>query len=208
MAARREQLVAAAIRVAARDGVDAATTRAIAEEAGVSLGIVHYCFTSKDELLREVVRAIVERTRETAIDALQAGGDLRSSLLAAADALLLRIQADEHLLTYELTTYALRQPDGRQLAQLMYDFYFSTAVEFFEQAAKAAGIVWTVPAPTLARLLTALTEGVTLAWLVDRDDGAARATYQAFADYVVGLARPASARAVGRALPDAPSPRS
>ena len=53
---RRAQLVRAALVVATRDGFEAATVRAIAAEAGVSLGVVHYCFEDKDELLREVAR--------------------------------------------------------------------------------------------------------------------------------------------------------
>jgi len=56
---RREQLIDAAVRVAARDGVAAATTRAIATEAGASLASVHYCFESKQELLQEVLISII-----------------------------------------------------------------------------------------------------------------------------------------------------
>ena len=48
---RRAQLIAAATRVVAREGVAAATTRRIAQEAGVPHGLVHYWFSGKDELL-------------------------------------------------------------------------------------------------------------------------------------------------------------
>jgi len=188
-AARREQLIAAAIRVAAREGIESATTRRIADEAGVSLGIVHYCFASKGDLLREVARTIVEATRRTAVASLQTGSDVRASLLTAADALLLTIAPEDHLLTYELTAYALREPGAHDLAELLYGSYFATAVEFFDRLAATAGVEWTVPVPLLARMLTALTEGVTLAWLVDRDDRAARQTYEAFIDHVVALGR-------------------
>ena len=41
---RRQQLVEAAIRVMARDSVAQATTRAIVGEAGMPLGVFHYCF--------------------------------------------------------------------------------------------------------------------------------------------------------------------
>ena len=58
MAERRAQLVRAALTVASRDGIEAATVRAIAAEAGVSLGVVHYCFEDKNELLREVGEAV------------------------------------------------------------------------------------------------------------------------------------------------------
>ena len=58
MAERRAQLVRAALTVASRDGIEAAAVRAIAAEAGVSLGVVHYCFEDKNELLREVGEAV------------------------------------------------------------------------------------------------------------------------------------------------------
>ena len=55
---RREQLVEAAISRAVREGLAATTVRGIADEAGVSLSTVHYCFASKDDLLRAVARSI------------------------------------------------------------------------------------------------------------------------------------------------------
>src|ERR1700716_3308777 len=63
---RREQLIDAAVRVAARDGVASTPPRAIATEAGASLASVHYCFESKQELLQEVLISIInELTGET-----------------------------------------------------------------------------------------------------------------------------------------------
>jgi AcrR family transcriptional regulator len=59
---RREELIEAAIRVLIRDGVDAATTRAISVEAGAPLATLHYCFASRDELLDEAARRITDRT--------------------------------------------------------------------------------------------------------------------------------------------------
>src|SRR5215469_4946535 len=56
---RRAELVEAAGRVVARDGVAAATTRRIAEEAGLPQGLVHYWFASKDELLEEVIMTLL-----------------------------------------------------------------------------------------------------------------------------------------------------
>jgi AcrR family transcriptional regulator len=60
LADRRDQLIAAAISIAARDGIEAATVRAVAVEAGVSAGVVHYCFSDKNELLTCMAEAITE----------------------------------------------------------------------------------------------------------------------------------------------------
>ena len=54
---RRAQLVAAAMRVMQREGAWSLTTRAVAREAGVPLGAVHYAFGAKadaDRMTRRV----------------------------------------------------------------------------------------------------------------------------------------------------------
>lgn len=65
MADRRDQLIAAALTIAARDGIEAATVRAVAIEAGVSAGVVHYCFSDKNELLTCMAEAITAMNTPT-----------------------------------------------------------------------------------------------------------------------------------------------
>ncbi|MBA2678882.1 MAG: TetR family transcriptional regulator, partial [Ktedonobacteraceae bacterium] len=48
---RREQIVQAAFRVAAREGLEQLTIRLVAAEAGLSTGLVFFHFESKDTLL-------------------------------------------------------------------------------------------------------------------------------------------------------------
>jgi AcrR family transcriptional regulator len=44
-------LIEAVVRVIARSGIEATTTREIAAEAGAPLASLHYCFSSKEDLL-------------------------------------------------------------------------------------------------------------------------------------------------------------
>ena len=60
VAERRDQLVEAALTVAASEGITAATVRRVAEQAGVALGVVHYCFDDKDELFIALAARIVD----------------------------------------------------------------------------------------------------------------------------------------------------
>jgi len=53
---RREDLLAAAVRVFARKGYHTCRVSDIAEEAGVSHGLVYHYFTSKDEVLETIFR--------------------------------------------------------------------------------------------------------------------------------------------------------
>ena len=52
---RRKHLVEAAIHVIASEGLSRTTTRRIAQRAGVPLGVLHYCFKNKGEILQAVV---------------------------------------------------------------------------------------------------------------------------------------------------------
>ena len=56
----RLELREAAVRLGARDGVQGASVRTIAREAGVSEGAVYKHFGNKDELIREAYTAIVD----------------------------------------------------------------------------------------------------------------------------------------------------
>ena len=56
----REGLQDAAIRLGARDGVQRASVRTIAKEAGVTEGAVYKHFGSKNDLIREAYTAIVD----------------------------------------------------------------------------------------------------------------------------------------------------
>jgi AcrR family transcriptional regulator len=60
---RRQQFIDAAIVVIARDGVDGATTRRIAQEAGAPLATLHYCFQTKENLLWAVFEYLAEMVR-------------------------------------------------------------------------------------------------------------------------------------------------
>ena len=75
----RERIKTAAIRLFSRRGIDGVSVRAILTEASVknSAGI-HYYFRTKDDLIRELVRDALTRTRRarnTALDALEATGE-------------------------------------------------------------------------------------------------------------------------------------
>ncbi|WP_062437530.1 TetR/AcrR family transcriptional regulator [Herbidospora daliensis] len=61
---RREEVVAAARRIILREGIEAATTRAIAKEAGYSNGVLTHYFADKDEILLSALRTSHRRITE------------------------------------------------------------------------------------------------------------------------------------------------
>jgi AcrR family transcriptional regulator len=194
---RRTALVHAAVRVVARDGVSAATTRAIVAEAGMSLASFHYAFTSRDELMVELINAVVDGEESAFAPALApvAGAPrtmrdaVRAGLLDYFDAV--RTDPDREKAMFELTQWALREPGFEPLARRQYERYFAVAESAALRAAESTGSEWSRPTADIARMLVVLTDGLTIAWLVTRDDEAALTAIDFAADSVARLARPA-----------------
>ncbi|MFE4606324.1 TetR/AcrR family transcriptional regulator [Kitasatospora indigofera] len=190
-AERRRQLTEAAIRAMTRDGVARTTTRSIAAEAGVSLSVFHYCFDSKQALLESVIATLTEHYVGVVKEAIRPRETLRETVRAGFQAYWDHVAANpgEHMLTYELTQYALRQPGFEPLARRQYERYSATYAELLEQLRRAMGFELRVPVPVLARHLAAMTDGLTLNFLVLGDQAAAAEILDMITDHVTGLVR-------------------
>lgn len=175
---RRRDLVRAALRVIDRDGVHAATTRAIVAEAGVPLATFHYVFRSRDELIGELIAFVVEHETVTATESLLEATDIRSLLAKGLHAYLDLLASDpgREQALFELFHYALRSDELTELPRTQYAAYHRAARSLLEFGAERAGVTWSIPADDLARLLVTITDGLTLAWLADRDYDAASRT--------------------------------
>lgn len=197
VADRRTALVQAALRVIARDGVAAATTRRIVAEADMPLASFHYVFASRDELMAELIEAAVagEQTDLAPALAADAGAlDLRDAIRAGLQHYFdgVRADPDREKAMLELTQWALREPGFEPLARLQYSRYHEVAAQAAEEAARLTGSVWRRPVVEVARILVSFTDGLTVAWLVTRDDAAAAATMDVAADALAALAEPAA----------------
>ncbi|MFF7388948.1 TetR/AcrR family transcriptional regulator [Streptomyces scabiei] len=187
---RREELIAAAFRVMVRDGVTKATTRAIVSEAKMPLGVFHYCFSSREELLQEVLTRFAARSAEAARNAISEGGDLGMRISESLEAFWggVELSPGEHQVTYELTHYALRQAGFEELARRQYQSYLEVHQGLLTEAAEAQGIRWTVPVPVLARYLNSVLDGLILCWLVDRNSEDSREVLRLTGEHLLTLA--------------------
>jgi AcrR family transcriptional regulator len=185
---RRSQLVDAALSVASSEGIGAATVRRVAEQAGVALGVVHYCFEDKDELFGALAARIVDDLSGAGAAALAVdeAPDVRTALEAAVAGMWDSIErtAGVQLLTYEITTHALRSPELHGVAVGQYEASQAAAERLLSLVATAGGTRWSRPVAELAAEALAFVDGVTLRWLVDRDGTAARVRLTSFAGYL------------------------
>lgn len=183
--ARRTQLLEAALSVAEDRGIGDVSLRAVAEAAGVSLGLLHYRFADKNELIAAMADALIVQISDglrlafgqiAGAPHLHGVAGLRRMLQTGIGALvpILESTAGRQLLTYEITTTALRRrdtgdSDGGQVADRQYRTMDTEAVEFLRRCAERTGTTWRTPVSVVARSALAGLDGLVLRWLVDRN---------------------------------------
>lgn len=190
---RRRQLVDAAFRVIHTEGLQAATTRRVCAEAGASLAAFHYCFASKQELLIELTEQTVNELVEAQADGAIIRGTAAESLQASLRYYWSTVEAEpgREAVLMALTQQSLNDPSLAGIAEKQYEAYHRVARNALERVADGCNVTWTLPLNQLAKMLLVVTDGVTLAWLVDRDGEAAVATLDAFALGLAAYAAPA-----------------
>lgn len=196
-AERRRQLTEAAIRAMARDGVARTTTRSIAAEAGVSLSVFHYCFDSKQALVEAVITTLTDHSVTVVKQALRPRATLVETVRAGFQAYWDHVRAhpDEHMLTYELTQYALREPGFEHLARRQYELYGAAYTELIDGLRRTMDLQLAVPATVLARYLAAMTDGLTLNYLVLGDESAWADILDTVTTHIAGLVHDDARRA-------------
>lgn len=196
---RRRELTAVAHTVMARDGAFGLTTRAVAKEAGVPHGSVHYAFHSKDELIRAVVRDDIDRSTaafdasatpeaNTPEHAGQAAGSDATPEHAASPAeqavspegilhAAFASYADnligdpwEEAAQQELALMCARDEQLRVIMQESNASYRELIGSILDYLAAATGKTWAQPADLLAENILGALFGTAQLWLIDRDD--------------------------------------
>ena len=117
----RDAIVAATVRIAAREGVAAVTHRRLAAEAGVSLSSTTYHFASKDEIVGEALRRVaaleIERVAQGAAE-LEGHPDIPSFVDALVEWLAEQLRGDGRLVVragYHLQLEAAGRPELEEI---------------------------------------------------------------------------------------------
>jgi AcrR family transcriptional regulator len=153
---KARRIVAAMRASVARRGAAGSTFDHVAREAGVSRGLLHYYFGSKERLLVEVVRHDAELRIESFEDRLRGADSLDSVIEALVVQLKEFVEQDEvtHAVVHELLSAARQNDDIRgELAEL-YRRLRARVAEILREK-QDAGIVTlrSDPEPTAAVLL-------------------------------------------------------
>jgi AcrR family transcriptional regulator len=159
---RREQLIAAAARVIARSGYDAATVRDVAREAGVSTGVIAYYFEGKDDLFAHVLRSASRAFRTRLESARDAAETPRGRLLALAEA---ATPSDEeavraHALWIDFWARAARDPALAGLTVRLYDGWRSEIADAVRDGQRAGAFRADADPDAFARGYAAAADGL------------------------------------------------
>lgn len=169
--AKAQRIVDAMRLSVASRGVAASTFDHVAREAGVSRGLLHYYFGTKERLLAEVVRRDCE-VRMGLLDAQLSAASSAEDLVALLRAQLEQMIAEEpELLTviFELFTLSRRNPEiAEEFAELRRRIRESVAALLTAKADEGV-VVLAAPADAVAEVLFGLGDGIGLRMLGEPD---------------------------------------
>jgi AcrR family transcriptional regulator len=185
-AERRDKLIDAGIAVMSREGVANTTTRAIVAEAGMQIGVFHYCFRSKDELIGEVARTISERSIAAVGEVLARTDDPAELIEGCVEAYWRRIQRDprEYQLIFELTHFALRQEGWDLPTREKREQNIEAVAALLAVIAEKGSITWRSPIDLVAQYVLATLEGITFQWVIHRDAECAERLFATLVDWL------------------------
>ncbi|MGZ6777673.1 MAG: TetR/AcrR family transcriptional regulator [Mycobacterium sp.] len=186
----RTLLLDAAQEIFARKGFSAAALEDIADAAGYTRGAIYAHFGGKEELFL----AVIERYRQRFLDGF---ADVISSFhrLDELDLdelanrwrdLMNHAGADQAALGHELTLFLLRYPEARERLATQRLETVRWLSDYLNEGVARIGGALRIPAPTMARVLLATNEGITLASQIDGED-----LYRAWLEMIVSSIEPA-----------------
>ncbi len=162
---RRAQIVAAALRLAAREGVALVTTRKIAQEADVNLATLHYFFGGKDALMLAALEDVTSTIIAELDASVQAGADLRAVLTESCAALWTLADDDLALplVRCDLLLYLTRQPAHAAGARAQRYRYLASLESLYHGASDlCAEDDQSMMCHTLAGLVAGLADGLVI----------------------------------------------
>ncbi len=169
---RRGQIIRAAATVLGRIGYSDSSVKQIAHEAGVAPGLVHYYFTSKEELLVAVVHDLEREMVADWQSAVAGIDDPLGRIVAAVDHTAVRCSEHPEFfrLLFDLYVVGLSNPAIRErCVDLWTHFVDDIEAEVRQVLGRLPGDA-TVPPRDLAEAIAGAIDGIALAGLIRERD--------------------------------------
>ena len=168
---KAQRIVDAMRESVAKRGAAGSTFEQVAREAGVSRGLLHYYFGTKERLLVEVVRRDAE-IRVARLDEALSGAQNVDDVLEALVSSLTDLIENEpafFLLLYELFSAGRRNPDIQHEVGQLFERTRSHVAEVLDAKQGEGVLSLRYPAPAIVSYLFALGDGFALQALSDPD---------------------------------------
>jgi AcrR family transcriptional regulator len=167
---RAYALVRSAYQVITRQGSHRLSLQDVADQAGVSKGMVLYYFKSKEHLFLVTMRWALERTEARIRQRIAGAGDPNEAIAALVDAVFVGPEQnrDFYLLYLDLIEHAARVPSFGQLSGMAHEIINGLYEEVIRDGVAAGGLRVEDPAAAAAAM-RALIEGTFLVWLQRED---------------------------------------
>jgi AcrR family transcriptional regulator len=155
----------------ARRGISGSTFEHVAREAGVSRGLLHYYFGTKEALLVEVVRRDAEHRIARLDEPLGAAGNADEILHILVADLQDSIQNEPGfwVLIFELFTAGRRNPDIQHEVGELFNRTRQHVAEIFRAKEREGALKLRFDADAVVGLLFALADGIALQMLSDAE---------------------------------------
>ncbi len=163
-------IVRGAYRVIARQGGHRLSLQDIADEAGVSKGLILYHFKNKDNLLLTTMTWALVRTAERIRKGIEGVGDPHAAVQALIDAVWIGPEQnrDFYLLYLDLIEHAARVPSFRGLPTVTREIIEGLYAEIIREGV-AQRVFAVADADETAATMRAFVEGTFLQWLQQPD---------------------------------------
>jgi AcrR family transcriptional regulator len=162
--ARRRAVAEAVFRVVERDGMELASLRTVAEEAGLAIGSIRHYFGSHDDMIAFAADTLFRSVNQRFLAQLRSLGEGATCVRAAERALvevlpLERSRRNEAVLWLAFTAAARTRPSLRPHAERLYDgmrSFCDRTLTAMSESGAVAGLDTALEAERLSSLLTGL----------------------------------------------------
>lgn len=171
LSARESSLVGSAYRVVTRKGGHRTSLQDIADDAGVSKGLLLYHFKSKDGLLLTTMRwALLRTARRIRMRLASASGDAMQVVDALIDALFVGPEQNRefYLLYLDLIEYAAREPSFSELSHVTREIIDGLYAEMVRDGVSRE-VFDIEDVDDIATLMRAHIDGIFVTWLQEQD---------------------------------------
>ena len=167
---REAEIIRSAYKVMARRGSHRLSLQQIADEAGVSKGLLLYHFGTKDKLLLAAMEWALERTAARIRQKMKNAGSGRAAIGALIDAVFIGPEAnrDFYLFYVDLVEHLARVPSFAALSEMLKEIINGLYAEVIAKGRKS-GVFIVDDADLAARQMRAVVEGMFLQWLQTPD---------------------------------------